>query len=169
MEGIINYINYVALGCSALALILDIVALALPNWVSSSNINYGLWKFCSTISNRENNCMDLTNGIHGADLSGFIIATRALTIIGLLLLVAAIAMAVLKIFIIKDKLFLSLGAAASANAAGGLTLIGVIVFAVKTNESSVNADILGAGFRLAVVAGVIPIVAGIMFIIGKNK
>ncbi|KAL3891546.1 hypothetical protein ACJMK2_003805 [Sinanodonta woodiana] len=155
MEGIINY---VALGCSALALILDFVALALPSWSTIHNASLGLWKVC-----REDKCDEYIV------LQAYLKATRALIILGLLLMAAAIAMAVLKIFVMKDKKFLFLGASASAISAGGLTLIGTIVYGVKAEEDYTKDAVLDAGFRLAVVAGVIPIVAGILFIIGRNK
>ncbi|KAL3891559.1 hypothetical protein ACJMK2_003817 [Sinanodonta woodiana] len=160
MEGIINY---VALGCLALTLILDIVALALPSWLTIQNVSFGLWKYCILLPTGEDKCDEYIV------LQAYLKATRALIILGLLLMAAAIAMAVLKIFVMKDKKFLFLGASASAISAGGLTLIGTIVYGVKAEEDYTKDAVLDAGFRLAVVAGVIPIVAGILFIIGRNK
>ncbi|KAL3891560.1 hypothetical protein ACJMK2_003818 [Sinanodonta woodiana] len=132
----------------------------------------GLWKFCNLNNNNgEEICGDITDfyASQGANVPDFFKATRALTILGLILVAVAIEMVVLKIFLMNDKIFLSLGASTTAIAAGGLILIGTIVFGVKAVEESTADAVLGAGFGLGVVAGVIPIVAGIIFIIGRNK
>ncbi|KAL3891908.1 hypothetical protein ACJMK2_004150 [Sinanodonta woodiana] len=74
MEGAINY---VALACSTLSLILDIVAVAIPNWISKS-----------------------PKYLHFA---AYIKATGALLIIGLIMMTVAIVVVLLKMFVMKDN------------------------------------------------------------------
>ncbi|KAL3891556.1 hypothetical protein ACJMK2_003814 [Sinanodonta woodiana] len=164
MEGVINF---VAMGICALALILDIVAIALPSWFSDSYGSYGLWKSCSS----GNKCMDLVLDADGSGFTKyFIMAIRGLTIVGVLLLAAAVGMTVLKLFVMKDKIVLSSWASGSANTAGSLIMIAVVLFVVKTLAlSQQKPEVLGDGFRVAVAAGVISIVAGILFKLGKDK
>ncbi|KAL3891910.1 hypothetical protein ACJMK2_004152 [Sinanodonta woodiana] len=164
MEGIINYIG---VACSALSLILDIVAVAIPNWISDSPVHYGLWKICFSDA-----CFDISDifSLKHVQEPDYLKATRALLIIGLIMLAAAIVVAVLKMFVMKDNSFLSSGAAGSAIAGGLLILVGAIIFAVKEiKESDLTADTLSSGFALAIVSGAIAILAGILFFIGKNN
>ncbi|KAL3891742.1 hypothetical protein ACJMK2_003991 [Sinanodonta woodiana] len=164
MEGIINYI---AVACSTLSLILDIVAVAIPNWIAKSPFHYGLWKYCVL-----DVCVDISDLFSSKNLQepDHVKATRALLIIGLIILVAVIVMALLKMFVMKDNSSLSSGAAGSAIAGGLLILVGAIVFAAKEiNDSYLTADTLSSGFALAIVSGVIAIIAGILFFIGKSR
>ncbi|KAL3891743.1 hypothetical protein ACJMK2_003992 [Sinanodonta woodiana] len=153
MEGAINY---VALTCSTLSLILDIVAVAIPNWISKSPVHFGLWKYCI-----------LDKYLHFA---AYIKATGALLIIGLIMMAVAIVVVLLKMFVMKDNSCLSIGAAGSAIAAGLLILVGAIVFAAKViHEIGITADMLSAGFALAIVSSGIAIIAGILLFLGNNK
>ncbi|KAL3891907.1 hypothetical protein ACJMK2_004149 [Sinanodonta woodiana] len=163
-------INYVALACSALSLILNIAAVAIPNWILKSPVQFGLWKLCHLFK-----CIDMDDlfSCGGLKVTDSLKATGALLIIGLIMMVVAIVVAVLKMFVMKDNSCLSIGAAGSAIAAGLLILVGAIVFAVKvidkTGKTGMTANMLSGGFALAIVSSCIAIVAGILFYLGYNK
>ncbi|KAL3891850.1 hypothetical protein ACJMK2_004095 [Sinanodonta woodiana] len=168
MEGIINYINYIAVACSALSLILDIAAAAIPKWITFQEYQFGVWKFCDLVECYDLKVYFILNHLQEPDSLG---AARAFLIISILLMAAAIVLAVLKMFVMKDNSKLSIGAAGSAIAAGLILLVDAIVTATQIikNFEGLTADALSSGFSLAIVSSVIAIIAGILFFIGKNK
>ncbi|XP_060600632.1 uncharacterized protein LOC132754063 [Ruditapes philippinarum] len=98
----------IALILSGISTLLDIVGLAIPYWyhgnVNGVSVYFGLW----TPAGRE--CVPAMQKMVFVPTA--ISATRALEILGMLLLMATFVSAVLKQFVMKDKLFLTkIGAA----------------------------------------------------------
>ncbi|KAL4228302.1 hypothetical protein ACF0H5_013733 [Mactra antiquata] len=142
---------YIGIGLSALSLLLNIVGLAIPNWVVAGGYKTGLWKMCYS-------------GICASvPTDSTIQATRAMEILGVLAISAALVCAILKQFVMKDQKILPKVSGGSAIAAAIFMIIGAVIFAVKYNTN------LQAGFALCIVAGVLAIVAAILILLGFKE
>ncbi|XP_045182172.2 uncharacterized protein LOC123540911 [Mercenaria mercenaria] len=130
----------IGLCVSGLALILNIVGVAIPYWfyygsiqgVPETGINFGLWKICAS----------MPESIHGPvismcksfdDIEDFSLpsefkATRALEILAILATVAAAVVVCLKMFVRKDDNRLLYAASPIPFIAGLLMIIGAVVF-----------------------------------------
>lgn len=154
----------IALILSGISTLLDIVGLAIPYWyhgnVNGVSVYFGLWTTCGA-----GMCASY------AEVPTAISATRALEILGMLLLMATFVSAVLKQFVMKDKLFLTKIGAACAILGGLFMIIGAIVFATNGDLKAVAALAnmkLNAGFALCIVSGVLALPAGVVMFLVKE-
>lgn len=161
---------------SGLSVVLDIVGLAIPYWLygiddDDGSIFYvGLWESCGRGADIPEICMSFPGDVPGA-----IVATRALELSGMSLLVLALAVTLLKQFVFKDKIILAKVGSVWAVVAGLLMIIGTIVFATDSTirtaghmSASLGLKLnLHAGFGLCIVAGVLALLSGIFMF--RNK
>lgn len=158
----------IAIVLCALSAIVDIIGLAIPYWCYVSGEGgssyFGLWKSCLPVGGNSV-CFSLTTG------TGTIAGTRALEILGMLLLFAALATALLKQFVLKDKpIILKIGAAC-AILGGVLMIVGTIVFATDSTLKFMRTSAgmkLHAGFALCIVAGIFAFPAGVVMLLNKT-
>ncbi|XP_048781320.1 uncharacterized protein LOC125683866 [Ostrea edulis] len=127
---------------SICAVIFQIIGLASPYWVTGDTtnlkFNLGLWKLCvEGFSRMEvSECYDIKH----AKLGDWFKAVQALSIMGLLSLLLAVVMVVLKLFVLKDSkavIFVAIGA---SFAGAVFILISIAVFADKINELNSKSD-----------------------------
>ncbi|XP_045208523.1 uncharacterized protein LOC123560394 [Mercenaria mercenaria] len=155
-------LGIIAIILSALSAILDIAGLAVPYWYSgtvlSLKAHFGLWKSCASSI-----CASIP------DAPGALNGTRACEILGMLLLFAALAAAVLKQFVMKDKPILTKLGGGCAIFGGVLMIIGTIIFATDSSLKLLGTGMhLHAGFGLCIVAGILALPAGIVMFLNKD-
>ncbi|XP_045207417.2 uncharacterized protein LOC123559557 [Mercenaria mercenaria] len=156
---------FVGIGLCAASLLLNIVGLAIPYWVYSSageiKSYSGLWSLClSALGQTE--CAKIPD----IALNDAYKATRAMEILGMLLILVALVVVLLKQFVMKDKALLPKLGAGCAIFAGILMIIGTIIFATMDGIESSN---LHAGFALCIIAGVIGIAAGVVMFLASGS
>ncbi|XP_025091616.1 epithelial membrane protein 1-like [Pomacea canaliculata] len=151
----------VVLGLVALfvALIFQIIAVAATGWYKQkySETTYGLWGICTSAT-----CADYTS------VSDTIKATRAFALLGLIVIIFALAAGILIMFI--DKKVMNIIAGGVAIAAGVFVLIGIGIFLGTYLHDTIIANTLqyyqlSYCFALTVVAFVLCIASGIAFIL----
>ncbi|KAK3605301.1 hypothetical protein CHS0354_003944 [Potamilus streckersoni] len=171
-------LSYAALGCTCASLVFSIISIALPYWqfseigVGGFSVKYysGLWSYCkeqTSFGKSESKCTSFE------EVQDFFKATRALEILGLLLVVSAGAIGALKLFVMKEnELFVQI-AGGLAVAAGVFMITGAIIYAAKTqNQESTlltSQPGLHAGFALAIVSGVISFISSGLFFASKSN
>ncbi|XP_045177032.1 uncharacterized protein LOC123537396 [Mercenaria mercenaria] len=156
---------FVGIGLCAASLLLNIVGLAIPYWVYASvgdiKHYYGLWLRCASARGLTE-CAKIPDIV----LNDAYKATRAMEILGMLLILAALVVVLLKQFVMKDKALLPKIGAGCAIFAGILMIIGTNIFATIDRTESSN---LHAGFALCIVAGVIGIAAGVLMFLASGS
>jgi len=164
-------LGFIAIGIGGVSLLLNIVGLAIPNWlyksVGDNTIKLGLWRGCFP-TGLGTVCDSYTTDAISDSLKG----VRALELLGMLLLIAALVCAALKLFVLKTQAMLPKVAGACAVVAGAFMIIGCVVYAVKTKDELTKGlpfslD-LHAGFALCIVAGIGSIVAAVLFFMIKD-
>ncbi|XP_060566342.1 uncharacterized protein LOC132725260 isoform X3 [Ruditapes philippinarum] len=149
---------FVGIGLCASSLLINIIGLAIPYWVyaSAGDVKQysGLWSSCGSVGGNSV-CVDIPD----AFLDGAFKATRAMEILGMILILAALVCVLLKQFVIKDQALLPKIGACLAIVAGIFMIIGTIIYATRDGLDSSN---LHAGFALCIIAGIIGIVAGVV-------
>lgn len=156
---------FVAIGVCGASLLFNIVGLAIPYWtyVSVGDVAAysGLWTVCAPVAADETVCTSFPS----EGLDGAFKAVRAMEILGMLLILAALVCAVLKQFVMKDKVLLPKIGSGCAIAAGILMIIGTIIYATRDGVESSN---LHAGFALCIIAGIAGIVGGVVMFLGSK-
>ncbi|XP_078321559.1 epithelial membrane protein 3-like [Crassostrea virginica] len=117
------------------AVIFQVIGLASPYWTTldfgSSEDYMGLWKYCTkNVQTKVTTCQDSTENIS----EGWFSAVKAMTILGLLALLVALGMTIMKLFVLKDGKVVLFAAVGSAFAGAIFILISIAVFAAKTND-----------------------------------
>lgn len=147
----------VALVLTICGLVFQIIGLSSPYWIyiefTGGKQYSGLWKTCTEI--QETTCIDINED------GDWFKAVQAMSILGFLLLIAAVVMTVLKLFVMKDKkpiLFAGIG----TSFVGGLfILIAVAVYAAKMNDQLSNIDFdFHFAFAFSIIAMIAAFAAG---------
>lgn len=168
-------LGFVALICSVVSLGLIIVSMAIPYWVRSVEIDkyrnevtsvrvFGLWMRCRLDKDeKEATCYELK------EVYEFVLAVRAFALMGLFLVTSAAILKIIHLFVQTENQNISILTGVIAIGAGVCMLIAVVIFAGRSNKlaekETVNYHI---GFALAVIAGIVALVSGVMFIVGKS-
>ncbi|KAL4223604.1 hypothetical protein ACF0H5_017073 [Mactra antiquata] len=161
----------IGIGILGFALLLDIISTAIPYWwvmslgdaVSSS---IGLFQICD-------HAEGLTACVTMTVETDWWRAVQALMILSILALGAAVGLALLFCFVMKDKGQFGLFSAVLGAAGAGFAVLGVIIFAAKASDYSKASDYypiggLHAGFGLAIVSAIFAIVGSVMIVISRN-
>ncbi|XP_045190965.2 uncharacterized protein LOC123547775 [Mercenaria mercenaria] len=185
----------IGLCVTGLALILNIVGVAIPYWfysgsiqgVPGTSIYFGLWKSC--VANIQLSISSIMpQSVHGPvismcnsvdDIEGFLLpsefkATRALEILAILATAATAVVVCLKMFVRKNDNRLLYAASPIQFIAGLLMIIGAIVFvadnkAKKAIDSGFNTDIKPhAAFGLCIVSGILSFVAAVLYFLAAR-
>ncbi|XP_060574064.1 uncharacterized protein LOC132731811 [Ruditapes philippinarum] len=177
----------IGLALLGLALILNIIGVAIPYWFyfsltvqgETGTASFGLWKTCGTATEGKggasvSTCMSFDT-IDGFTVPKAFEAARALEILAILTTTAAIIVVCLKIFFKKENNRLLYIAAPIPFFAGLFVIIGAIVFVVdnevKKMVESANPLVHfkpHASFGLSIVAGILNIVASPMLILAAR-
>nr|XP_022294563.1 uncharacterized protein LOC111104749 [Crassostrea virginica] len=117
------------------AVIFQLIGLASPYWLTTdlpgANVNLGLWKYCAeSVPDGLTICVDTTIRV----TEDWFTAVQAMSILGLIALVAALVMTILKMFVMKENKVPQFVAIATAFAAAIFILISIAVFAAKMND-----------------------------------
>lgn len=150
--------------CSV-ALVAGIVAAAINMWQTQDNagilIKSGLWKSCFG-----DTCVDINlEKDVDSEKKSSLQAVRALVIIGILVMAASIACAVLWLFVMKENAMLTLIGGVAAAIGGVMFLAAMAVFAAKKDET---AD-LSAGFAIDIVGWILAWAGAGVLIFAKVK
>ncbi|XP_061188415.1 uncharacterized protein LOC133196560 [Saccostrea echinata] len=160
----------IAMTLTICAAIFQLIGLASPYWTfidgNSINVNSGLWKTCTqTVSTGDTVCTDIE--ITDDD---WLKAVRAMSILGFLVLMVAAIMAVLKLFVLKDKqpvLFVAIG---TAFAGAVFILISIAVYAAKTKDFYGNVDYnYHFAFAFSIIGMIVAIGAGGVMLVDIMK
>ncbi|KAL3891611.1 hypothetical protein ACJMK2_003866 [Sinanodonta woodiana] len=151
----------VGLICCGISLALVVVSTAVPYWIRDKESDYvvfsGLWMECSKIGS-EAICQEITG------VPEYYLAVRALVLMGLFMVASANILGFVGIFMIRQRKSITLFAGVISILAGMFMLTGAIVFAGRASYLAYDAVQFHVGFPLTLVAGVMGIVAGILFI-----
>ncbi|XP_069134021.1 uncharacterized protein [Argopecten irradians] len=160
----------VALFILPLALILQIVGLATPNWSSVSGsrsgitvtANVGLWKACSSISNTGSECVTYP------DVLDWMKSSRAFAIIGMLGVAAAAILEALCTIVLNKashKMAYIL-ATVTAFIGAAAIILSVIIWGVNNDELGTTADgspyDLSWSLFISIVGGVLSGIGGVL-------
>ncbi|KAL4223606.1 hypothetical protein ACF0H5_017075 [Mactra antiquata] len=155
----------IGIGILGFALLLDIIGTAIPYWwvinirdAGSSSI--GLFQICGHAEG-QTACVTVTVE------TDWWRAVQALMILSILALGAAVGLALLFCFVMKDKVQLGLFSGLLGAAGAGFAVLGVIIFAAKASDSFPIGG-LHAGFGLAIVSAIFAIVGSVMMVISRN-
>ncbi|KAL3891610.1 hypothetical protein ACJMK2_003865 [Sinanodonta woodiana] len=154
----------VGLICCGVSLILTVVSTALPYWVQYKKSNYvatsGLWMYCSKgYEEEEAQCREIKV------VQEYYLAVRALVLMGLSMAAIANVLGFVGILVIPQIKNISLVAGYISITAGICMLTGAIVFAGRTSYLAKGYFVqFHVGFPFSLVAGIVGIVAGRLFI-----
>ncbi|XP_063420879.1 uncharacterized protein LOC134706100 [Mytilus trossulus] len=164
MEG--EELTFVGCILTIVATVFDLIGFAVPYWYKyrvSGLIEYhgGLWSSCikSSITTA---CSSLLDN----NLESWFEVVQAMETLGFLCLIAASSVVILKLFVLKDKLFLKWVAVGCLAAAATLILIGVCIYGGKS--LSIEKENLHFGFALVIIAATVAIVASVLFCFDKH-
>lgn len=158
-----NVILLIGIGLGGLAVLLDIIGTAIPNWWVIAGVQYGLFRTCVELLG-STTCVVLDS----STLNDWWRATQAMVIMSILAMCAGVGFAILFGFLMKDKQILALGAAFMTFAGAGLAIIGVIIFGSKSKDAGLDVY-LHAGFGLVIVAAILAVPAAVMMLLSKNR
>ncbi|KAL4239326.1 hypothetical protein ACF0H5_000143 [Mactra antiquata] len=161
-----NVIGLASVAVLSVTLVIAIISLSLPYWSylddTILDVHWGLWKQC-IIRNGEKTCVDTDLDTATEDQARVFRVARASMIIGIIFTCFADAIAIVALFVLKDKKVLLFGAAGCAFVSGVFCLV---AFAVYADEFADVGD-LHACFALDVIAWIGAWSAGGMFIAAK--
>ncbi|XP_063405650.1 claudin domain-containing protein 2-like [Mytilus trossulus] len=149
---------------SAISLILHIIGFSTTYWFRFETVHIGLWKYCAEdkhfIKGAEY-CLDL---IDVPGYSNQLIAAQVLECLALVAFVAAVTCVFLKIFVLKEQVMLLVVTGLLNWLAGGLSLVGVIVYATMSfGGSKLGYSHFHYSFGLCIVGGIGAVFSGIVF------
>ncbi|KAH3704825.1 hypothetical protein DPMN_079886 [Dreissena polymorpha] len=138
-----HIISFLMIVLAATGMLFCVLALVLNTWLDYGAFSSSLWKVCIL-----GQCEDFDAVIVAANL-GWLNAVRAFAFLGLFWMIITTVAAVLRTFLLKDKiiiLYLIIG----LSAVSGLCMM--IAFAVYTNNTTHK---YGAGFALCILAWIL--------------
>ncbi|XP_052252646.1 uncharacterized protein LOC127859340 isoform X2 [Dreissena polymorpha] len=139
------------------AFISQVLALAIPYWFSMdagiTKFHGSLFRICYGVKGGYKDCFDVN------DAPSWWEATQAFEVIGILLIIAALILTIVVVFVKSDMKILKLVAWILSFCACGFIIVGIIIYGAKSYL--VFAEYSGA-FALAIIAGIIMAVAGIL-------
>ncbi|XP_045208450.2 uncharacterized protein LOC123560299 [Mercenaria mercenaria] len=143
------------------ALILQLLGIALPFWYSKDYGNYesygGLFRGCHESSSSNTKiCATWKN------VTDWWAAVQAFMLIGFFLIIGALVLSIIAVFIKSDMKILKLICWILCFCACGFIIIGIIIYGAEA--SSVYAEYSGA-FAVAIIAGIICLAAGILVLL----
>ncbi|XP_055998264.1 uncharacterized protein LOC125677535 isoform X3 [Ostrea edulis] len=143
------------------------IGLALPYWVNADvlgrNIHAGLWKTCSDITG-ENKCKDIT------PVEDWLKAVRAMGILGVLTLVVAALMTVLKLFVMKDRKPIFHVAIGTSFAGAFFIIISIAVYAGKIKDMFPLVDFnYHFAFAFSIIGMIAAIAAGVAMLVDMKQ
>ncbi|CAC5422667.1 unnamed protein product [Mytilus coruscus] len=156
---------------NALSLILHVIGFSTTYWYKPEDTgHFGLWKTCVPVRKGvPEKCFD-NEDVLASLLNDNFKAARALECLALVSFVAALISAVLKVFVLKEQGIMNFVAGLLNLMAGGLTLIGVCVFAtMQVFGDKPDASNFHYSFGLCIVGGIGGLISGIIFIIAWKK
>ncbi|XP_052254289.1 epithelial membrane protein 1-like [Dreissena polymorpha] len=134
-------ISFLMIGLAGIDVLFCILALALNTWLDYYGFSSGLWKVCIV-----GQCVSIDDfGV----IEGWLNEVRVFAFLGLFWMIITTVAAVLRTFLLKDKiiiLYLIIG----LSAVSGLCMM--IAFAVYTNNTTHK---YGAGFALCILAWIL--------------
>ncbi|XP_052702569.1 uncharacterized protein LOC128179137 [Crassostrea angulata] len=157
----------IALVLNICALVFQIIGVAPPYWAyiefGTSKVYSGLWTQCTEVLGTTS-CSDV------AYSEGWFELVRAFSILGLLLLIVAVVMTVLKLFVMKDKkpvLFVGIG---TSFAGGFLIFIAITVYAADLNDLLSNLTFtFHFAFAFSILAMIMAFAGGAILLLGMIK
>ncbi|KAK7091672.1 epithelial membrane protein 3-like [Littorina saxatilis] len=152
----------VAMACTGLAFILQIVGLATPGWLVSDVVGTGLWKVC-----REGVCVDI--GTILPIIPDWFIAVRALGIVSVCCLAGCLLVSVASC--VFEHSYFPLICAGLAVAGGLCSLAEFATFAAKYADvvKGKGGPDFGYSFALTIVAWLLAMMACPVFIFAKLR
>ncbi|XP_063408351.1 uncharacterized protein LOC134691725 [Mytilus trossulus] len=156
---------------NALSLIIHVIGFSTTYWYKPDDtVHFGLWKTCGQAQKGiPEICIDIED-FPVSILNDSFKAARALECLALVSFVAALIIAVLKVFVLKEKGILNFVAGLLNLMAGGLTLIGVCVFAtMQFLGDKLDSSKFHYSFGLCIVSGIGGLISGIVFIRSWRK
>lgn len=148
-------------GCALVALILQIVGVATPEWISAEtqlgDMTQGLWEFC-----RAGSCAKLEDLLYW-ETPSWLEAVRAFGILAIFAIFACLVCVAL-ICLMSDKPVFGLFAPIAAAAGAFCCLIAFAVFAGESSSSD-----YGYSFALVIVAFLLCIAAAVLLFVGKGR
>ncbi|XP_071144314.1 uncharacterized protein [Mytilus edulis] len=163
MPGTLSDIPPMVLGgsiISAVSFILHIIGFLTTFWYKVGDAHMGLWKSCGQVQGAEI-CYDIKDApVHYNQL----IAAQVLECLALVAFVAAVVCAFLKMFVLKEQGMLFVVTGLLNWLAGGLALVGVIVFATMSfNGYKLDNSKYHYSFGLCIVGGIGGVFSGLVF------
>ncbi|XP_078320945.1 epithelial membrane protein 1-like [Crassostrea virginica] len=150
------------------AVIFQLIGLASPYWITFNvgslvEVYMGLWKYCTEIIQlKVSTCQDSTENIS----EGWFSSVKAMTILGLLALLVALGMTIMKMFVLKDSKVALFVAVGTAFAGAVFILISIAVFAVKVNDQLEGLEFsYHFGFAFCILAMLAGIGAGCLMLV----
>ncbi|XP_052085437.1 uncharacterized protein LOC127723042 isoform X3 [Mytilus californianus] len=146
---------------SAVSLIFHIIGFSTTYWYRVGDVHMGLWKSCGKDLKGAEICYDITDApVHYNQL----VAAQVLECLALVAFLAAVTCAFLKIFVLKEQGMLFVVTGLLNWLAGGLALIGTIVFATLSSRGfTFDSSNFHYSFGLCIVGGIGGIFSGIVF------
>ncbi|XP_055998262.1 uncharacterized protein LOC125677535 isoform X1 [Ostrea edulis] len=147
--------------------IFQVIGLASPYWINidgaGTNLHQGLWKSCNDFTG-ENVCTDLGTP------PDWLKAVRAMGILGVLTLVVAALMTVLKLFVMKDKKPILLVAIGASFAGAFFILISIAVYASKASDLLLLSDFkYHFAFAFSIIGMIAAIAAGVAMLMDMKQ
>ncbi|XP_052085438.1 uncharacterized protein LOC127723042 isoform X5 [Mytilus californianus] len=145
---------------SAVSLIFHVIGFSTTYWYKIGEAHMGLWKSCGQVKGAEI-CFDIKDApVRDAQLT----AAGVLESFALIAFVAALVCAFLKMFVLKDQGIMFVVIGLLNFIAGGLALIGTIVFATLSSRGfTFDSSNFHYSFGLCIVGGIGGIFSGIVF------
>lgn len=160
-----NILGFVGMVLCSVALVAGIVAVAINMWETAefagTSRKNGLWKSCVA-----DTCVDINLDDFDSEWKSSVQALRALVIIGILVMAAAIACAVLWLFVMKENAMLILIGGVAAAIGGVMFLAAMAVFVAKVKTESFD---LSAGFAIDIVGWILAWAGAGVLIFSKVK
>lgn len=167
-------VSVIVIALSAVALILNIVGLAIPYWEYTvtryASYYYGLWRGCATIKHYEVcSNLDAVDSVHVTTSMEFV---RAFIILGALGLFSSLVARYVVQHSGRHRQVKFKGDEVLAIVSGLLIIIATIIFGSKTQYEAVDGALnfeLHVGFVICVIAGALAITSGTLRIFLENK
>lgn len=161
----LNWTLLVGIGLGGLALVLNIIGTALPYWAVTQFGNAGLFQSCSKwiIAFGLATCVPLDPAV----LPSWWKVTQGLMLLSIFVMGAGVVVAILFGYVFKDKQVLAIVAAFLTFYGAALVLTGVIIFGVKTVETTRSR--YQVGFGLVISSTIFAVQASVMMIISKGR
>ncbi|KAK3608914.1 hypothetical protein CHS0354_021846 [Potamilus streckersoni] len=169
-------LSHVALGCTGASMVICLNAIALPYWFYAkkssqegmSIIYHGLWTTCHEFEARDQAKYLNCNTIARNRGSSYIATTRRLELTGLILVSIAAITGSYGLVAFTRNTAVQFIAGGVAVTAGNFMFVGAIIFAEKTKGLEAKGATLHVGFVFAILAGVLAVIGGSLFVAGRS-